>query len=131
MSRLIKFRAKDLDGNWVFGTYSIGLTVGGGIVHEISTLERDKLTRSLVDPTTVGQYTGFKDCNKKEIYEDDLVIQKDGYIATIWFDNGQSGSWVLCHGNNIVAHFDDPMHKKPLKGSDLEIIGNSHEGRKK
>lgn len=69
----IKFKAKRLDnGEWIIGSFvvmkipalsktTIGIVAAGGAtLHEI-------------DPSTVCQFTGLKDCKANEIWEGDII----------------------------------------------------------
>ena len=79
MSREIKFRAKRLDNNqWVIGYY---LPTQYGEKHFIYfALEfLNEHTRIEIDPKTLGQFTGLKDKNGKEIYEGDIIIKTSFY----------------------------------------------------
>ena len=78
----IKFKAKRLDnGEWVKGSFvvmkipalsktTIGIVAeGGATLHE-------------VDPSTVCQFTGLKDKDGKDIFENDILYDKDSGIAS-------------------------------------------------
>jgi uncharacterized phage protein (TIGR01671 family) len=77
MNREIKFRGKRFDnGKWVYGHYFMGVP---------SPLDENKQRHYIappcglgeeVDPATVGQFTGLKDKNGQEIYEDDIAKVK-------------------------------------------------------
>lgn len=76
--REIKFRGKHKRIGWVYG-YCCGDTQikldGGGIV--------------TIALETIGEYTGLKDKNNKEIYEGDIIKNQFGRTAVVEFHIGQ------------------------------------------
>lgn len=70
--REIKFRGKRLDnGEWVYGDLLTheGKSLNGVVIRDWGA----KVQYYDIDPETVGQYTGLKDKNGREIYEGDIV----------------------------------------------------------
>lgn len=118
----IKFKAKRLDnGEWIIGSFvvmkipalsktTIGIVAeGGATLHE-------------VDPSTVCQFTGLKDCEGNEVWEHDLLqseITKAIY-EVIWFED--------C--GFIIKDSVDGGYFPALLGSVLRIINYKVVGNK-
>ena len=117
--REILFRGKRADnGEWVYGYFYED--IGSFIKERASSVSTNT---HLVDPSTVGQYTGLTDKNGKRIFEGDVVVIEADCIPSfmlnryvvVWDDD--QAAYKLLKDNTI---YDLPMGR-------MEIIGNIHD----
>ena len=80
--RVIKFRAKETDGEWVYGELHLNC--------RIPHIHTDKRNSKPIDAATIGQYTGLVDMNGLEIYEGDIILHNDSTWCGVvqWHHNG-------------------------------------------
>jgi len=115
MSREIKFRAWDLKNNEMkSGNMGLFMFVGTG---SLGWNFADNWDIGVTSDFILMQYTGLKDKNGKECYEEDIILI-DGDKHRIWFDDLE----FLYGGVN--KEWDDYAGNMPYS---FEIIGNIYE----
>lgn len=129
MEREIKFRAKRADGSaWVYGDLRQENSGNKVIMTNLKTWEDNGGNvdaygeNIIVNPSTIGQYTGLHDKNGKEIYEGDIV-KWDECVA----------DYVRVENKSEVFYDDSTCSFEPLDEvfySTFEVIGNIYDNPK-
>lgn len=116
----IKFKAKSiLDEAWV----------QGDLIHKEDgkiAILRNGFNVSEVDPSTVCQYTGLKDCEGNELYEHDVIKNYPFIPSEIVWSEELSG-YYLTHANGKI--YEKPLGYYLSLGK-FVVVGNKFDNEK-
>lgn len=117
----IKFKAKKtLDGKWI----------KGDLVHHkdsdnVWMTDFEKRLTSPIDPSTICQFTGLKDCKDNEIFEHDLIhfVGHKPIGEVIWSEEDYAF---------MAASENEPLYLLPhvLEIGKIERVGNKFDKKK-
>lgn len=127
----IKFKAERLDGKgWVCGYF---YEENGNTYIIENRQEESMLNRNItyqVDPSTVCQFTGLKDCNGNEVWEGDILLDTIyGRLYTVM--RSGYGAFFIRKNKSV----NDDMYLFELIEEDkciafLEVVGNKFDKEK-
>lgn len=128
MSREIEFRGLNENGDFVYGLYVQNAFDGTSrnVAHGIQSAGCYQVE---IDPNTLGQYTGIKDCNGVKIFESD--------IAEASYDYEPPSTHLVRWGGDEYPAFElSPelgcecngfSHIKNCSNTTIKVIGNIHQ----
>ena len=126
----IKFKAKRLDnGEWIIGSFVV-MKIPSLSKTTIGIVASDGATLHEIDPSTVCQFTGLKDCEGNEVWEGDILLDTIyGRLYTVM--RSGYGAFFIRKNKSV----NDDMYLFELIEEDkciafFEVVGNKFDKEK-
>lgn len=128
MAREIKFRGKSMISRWIYGLLTKKKFRNSGRISYAIAKDDCSLGNTIpVTEESIGEFTGFKDIDDKEIFEGD-IIQNDAHEEEIYKIITTCGCWCgLISGGDIDDYDDTPTLGWLLDMAPFKVIGNIHD----
>lgn len=122
--RTIKFKGKSIDGKeWLYGDL---VSSTDKKRFAILVNNKESYDECEVAPETIGQFSGLYDCNKKEIYEGDILRVNDSTNVVCEFRHGAFGYTYCNEFHPFVGNTNYTFNPKNTD-KNFEVIGNIHD----
>lgn len=124
--RTIKFRAKDFDGVWHYGSLVYSKEIDAAIFFQTGNGAVKRIDWVYVNKETIGQFTGLYDAHGKRIYEGDILKWKaDNRLYAVIFNWGMFYASVEVCNQEKYGGF--PLHALAGDEKGIEIVGNIYD----
>lgn len=118
--REIKFRGFSICNCWIYGYLD-------KINHNFTISDNESFGH-IVDPKSIGQYTGIKDIEGKEIYEGDIVRKE--FTEQYLEDKVLVGEVKMIEGMWVVVNEKEKVAEPLWSETDMNyVIGNIYENK--
>lgn len=126
MKREIKFRGKRKDNKeWVEGDLQTNLVPKGSMRKcPAITTTKGTIGTFFINHDTLGQFSGMRDKNKKEIYDGDILKDKNGLIYIVEYQECNAAFVLVCYNDRNVDFMGYFATDKCFK-----VIGNIYDNK--